>query len=39
MPKDTGVVKLREDKYFALKLILLTWRIWLASNNASSWHM
>jgi len=25
--------------YFELTLILLTWRIWCAPNNASKWQM
>jgi len=31
--------KLLDDKRAALTLILLTWRIWSAPNNASKWQM
>jgi hypothetical protein len=37
--QDEAVNHLNPRKYTALTLILLTWRIWWAPNNASKWQM
>jgi hypothetical protein len=37
--KLTRVKNFLQNSFLFLTLILLTWRIWRASNNASKWQM